>query len=480
MCHKIVIFVFIVAPQAWAASLDTVEIAGDVLADKIGGGLLGQLLGNLNGLPHEMKYIKEPGRVTHYTPLLPEGARTDDDTDIEWVYIIEMQRSGEVQIPPQRIAELWRKHINGGIWCANLYARGLMDLGLAPPLTGRMGINPWASFNVSGQFICEAFGLVAPGMPQTAARTGLHYTQVAIDGEPAQATQLFTSMIATAFIESDILNLVNAGRAAVDPKSEIYQVTGDVLDWWKANPGNWRATWDQIREKYMRYDGDVRDRNGCQLNTAAVISALLYGQRDFVETIRHAFNFGWDADCNAATAGTIIGVIKGRRWILEQGWTIADRYQNRSRPGMPSDETITRYSERLADVAANIILANGGSQTGADGRKVYRIRLQKPAMIEPLVRPDDRLAELRQTLLPDIEKDLAGDSEARAGAAYLALCLGQAERLSKERPQDWSKSIDALNRHRSVIENIFKAPDPIGSSLQAKARAMGLQSRPSR
>ena len=62
--------------------------------------MLGQLIGNLNGLPHEMKYIDEPGKVQSYTPSLPDGARTDDDTDLEWVYISEIQRSGEAFLPP--------------------------------------------------------------------------------------------------------------------------------------------------------------------------------------------------------------------------------------------------------------------------------------------------------------------------------------------------------------------------------------------
>jgi hypothetical protein len=38
------------------------EIPGDVLQDKIRGGLLGQILGNLNGLPHEMKVHPRAGQ----------------------------------------------------------------------------------------------------------------------------------------------------------------------------------------------------------------------------------------------------------------------------------------------------------------------------------------------------------------------------------------------------------------------------------
>ncbi|KPK35027.1 MAG: hypothetical protein AMJ65_17665, partial [Phycisphaerae bacterium SG8_4] len=166
-----------------------VEMSAEKLEDKIRGGLLAQLLGNLNGLAHENKYYDEPGNVTEYTPSLSGGARTDDDTDIEWVYIVAMQREKTAMLAPQQITDLWKKHINQSIWCSNLYVRRLMDIGIDPPLTGSLVLNPWANFNISGQFVCESFGLIAPAMPQTAARIGLNYTHVSIDGEPAQTTQ---------------------------------------------------------------------------------------------------------------------------------------------------------------------------------------------------------------------------------------------------------------------------------------------------
>ncbi|MBN1457878.1 MAG: hypothetical protein JW912_08500, partial [Sedimentisphaerales bacterium] len=192
-------------------SAGVITLTADQMRDKIRGGLLGQLLGNLNGLEHEFKYFDSPGNVESYTPALPKGAWTDDDTDFEWVYIYIMQQENEIFLSPSRIATLWKERINRRIWCANLYARRLMDLGFEPPLTGNTKLNPWAHFNISGQFLCETFGLIAPAMPRTAAAIGLNYTRVAIDGEPAQATQLFTGMIATAFVCDDIDEIIDAG-----------------------------------------------------------------------------------------------------------------------------------------------------------------------------------------------------------------------------------------------------------------------------
>jgi hypothetical protein len=451
-----------------------VEMSEDVLVDKIQGGLLGQIFGNLNGLPHELKYNKAPGNVTSYIPGLPEGARTDDDTDIEWTYICAMQKSGELFLPPERIVELWQAHINGYIWCANAYARRLMDVGIEPPLTGRIAVNPWSVFNISGQFVCEAFGLISPGMPQTASRIGLHYTHVTIDGEPAQTTQLFDTMIAMAFIETDVEKIVAAGLAAVDPRSDIHSVVTDVQQWAEKYPDDWRKTWHAIHEKYARYGG-MRDFNGHELNTAAIIGALLYGRGDFVETIRLGFNFGWDADCNAATAASIVGVIKGRRWMEAQGWTVRDVYKNITRPGMPEDETITSYGDRLVSLAKDVIRRNGGAIQTVDGKTMVRIRTQKPANVEPLPQPLDRMEELRKDWVGTVRKELTGTPQQRARAAYLAICLGEAEALAKDQPEAWKQATEALQQYPKLVKAVFQAPKPASDVLQQRAKAAGLK-----
>src|SRR3954471_24468251 len=344
-----------------------IEIQAAVLEDKIRGGMLAQVIGNLNGLPHEFKYINDPGKVEHFTPSLPNGALTDDDTDIEWVYLREIARSGNNLIPADRIASLWKRHINRRIFCANRYARDLMDLGLEPPWTGNVGLNPWSDFKISGQFICESFGLMSPAMPQTAARLGLHYTRVAIDGEPAQATQLFTTMIATAFVENDIDNILDAGMKAVDPHSKIAEVVTTVRGLCRDNPTDWKKTRLAMKDRWQTQSGIVRERNGYELNTGCVVAALIYGHKDFVETLRTAFNFGWDADCDAATAATVVGVMKGRRWMNKQGWNIKDIYRNTTRDNMPTDETLTGLENTLVDAARITVKRQGGELISKDG-----------------------------------------------------------------------------------------------------------------
>jgi hypothetical protein len=450
-----------------------VEIDADILEDKIRGGMLAQVIGNLNGLPHEFKYINEPGHVEHFTPSLPKGAFTDDDTDIEWVYLRAISKSGNNFLPNADIAALWKRHINRRIFAANRFARDLMDLGIEPPWTGNVGLNPWSDFNISGQFICESFGLISPAMPQTAARLGVHYTHVAIDGEPAQATQLFTTMIATAFIETDIDKILDAGTAAIDPKSKIADVVTTVRKFCRDNPDDWKRTRLAMKDRWQTHGGIVRDRNGYELNTGCVIAALVYGKKDFVETLRTAFNLGWDADCDGATAATVVGVLKGRRWMNDQHWNIKDVYRNTTRDDMPNDETLTGL-ENSAIEAARITIKKNGGELIKDGHRIYRIPTETPANIEPLATGAAQLDSLRKHFAPQLEKDLAVPGVTRARAAYIAICLGETKQLKRVSPKEWSAAIAELEKYPAVIHNAFKSPTPIGDPLRRETEEAGL------
>ncbi|MBS1877503.1 MAG: ADP-ribosylglycohydrolase family protein [Acidobacteria bacterium] len=464
---------------AQTRSKGAVEIPADLIDDKVRGGFLGQVIGDLNGLKHEMKYILEPGNVEQYTPSLPDGAWTDDDTDVEWPYIVEMERSKQVMIPYPRVAEVWKQHINRRIWCSHLYLRQILDIGVEPPLTGRLEINPWADFNLSGQFVSESWGLISPGMPQTAARIGSHYTHVSVDGEAVQAAQMMAAMIAAAFFTNDMEKILDAGAASVDSRSVMREIVTDVRRWWRENPRDWRVTRKLTKDKYCKFGGhDMRDRNGVWLNGASTIAALQYGDGDFVQTVRSAFNLGWDADNNAATSGTILGVMKGYKALKSQGWDIKDLYRNTSRDNMPDGETITSYSDRMVALARLNIAEHGGALTTLKGQTVYRIKTETAANVEPLADPKKQYTALRAELKRSIAKSVASgvNAQERARGAYLAICLDLAPELRQAHPKEWRQALDALKEYPRVLQVMFfEAPFPAGEAIRKKAVEAGLE-----
>ena len=452
------------------AEKEIITLPAELVVDKIRGGMLGMMIGNMNGWPYEFKFYGNYGDVKTYTPSLPEGAQTDDDTDFEWVYIYHMQKARNAYLPYREIDAYWKTSINDGIWCANRFARYLMDLGIQAPMTGSVVLNPWAAFNVSGQFISESFGLVAPAMPQTAAKIGLHYTQVAIGYEPAQTTQFFTSMISTAFIESDINKILDAGIASLDTKSIIVSVVTDVRKWHSQNPENPAETLRLLHGKYVLNDELVRNQNGSVLNTGAIIASFLYGNGNFAETIRHSMNFGYDADCNAATLGTLMGAIYGHKRILNEGWNIVDQYKNTKRDKMPMDETIISFADRVIDIFEMVNQDNGGSKSVVNNIVIYSIPVEKPASVFKLITFDEEKAVLRKMVENDIVTGLnSGKKQEMARSAYLAVSLDMTRDLKNRYPKQWKVACYNLSGYWKVIANIFHS-DGFKSLVELKGK----------
>jgi hypothetical protein len=277
-------------------------------------------------------------------------------------------------------------------------------------------------------------------------------------------------MISTAFIESDINKILDAGVASLDPKSIMVQIIADVRKWHSQNPDNPAETHRLLYEKFVLKDELTRNRNGSELNTAANIASILYGNGNFSETIRHAMNFGYDADCNCATLGTLMGTIYGHRRMLNQGWQIVDRYKNTTRDNMPMDETIISFADRVVDVFEMINQEKGGSKTIENNTVVYNIPSEKPASVINLLTYDEEKIALKNSLDKDIESNLlSGKKQEMARAAYQAVALDLAKELKKKYPKQWKEACYNLSGYWKVISNIFHS-DGFKSLVQLKEK----------
>ncbi len=338
---------------------------------------------------------------------------------------------------------------------------------------------------MSGQFLCETFGLIAPGMPQFAAKMALNYTTVTINNEPAQTTQLFTGMIATAFVEDDIEDILSAGIAQLDKSSDIFKVVEDARNWHQEYPENWLKARLLLRDKYTQEDGRVRDFNGHELNTGAIILSLLYGKGDFVETLKLAFGMGWDADCNAATVGTIVGVMNGYRNMLSdndrfsQPWQIVDRYKNVTRDNMPDDETITSFADRIVELFEMVNEEKGGSKKVKNNVMVYQIPIEQPASVLPIYSIAEQKRSLQAEFEQQVEEDLLnGNREERARAAYLAVCLDMDDNLSKKYKKEWKQACYDLSGYWKIMNNIFFGDFESLTQFRRKFQSAGFVSLP--
>jgi len=436
---ELALAVFVLASSA-ARGAEVQRLSKGELLDRIRGGWAGQMIGNAGGLPYEFKYTDSPGPLPDFVPHLPR-ARTDDDTDIEWTHFHAMDRLGTLDVPYPELAREWVRSINRGIWVSNDLARKFIGQGVVPPWTSHAALNPHAKYNLSGQFCAEAFGFLAPGLPDAAARIGSHYVRISIRGEPMQACAFTTSMIALAFLERDVERLVVRSLAAVDPASQHAEMVRAVLAWHRENPEDWTATRACIQAKYRDQRG--WNMNATVTNGAFVVAALLYGRGDFLQTLRIAFAIGYDTDCNGATCGAVLGVLHGAKALeAHPGWVLPTVYENASRDGLPKTETLDDLVALSARLAEKAILANGGTREGDGDQSVYTIPIREPSLFERLEpAPTETREAVEEAIDQEALRNLATGTPAARIFAAIRLTLHRGPRLS---PAEMARVREAL------------------------------------
>ena len=371
-------------PSKKKSDKSTIKISREEIFDKIYGGWVGMLIGGLEGLPHEFKYNGEPRATLPDFSYLPKGARSDDDNDFELTHLYFMDKENVLKIPYLRIAEIWKANMEKGIWVANLKAFELMKGGMIPPATGIPENNPYSIFNLSAQFCTESYGLISPGMPQTANQIGNYYAHIAVCCEPIQAAQFWTSLISLNMLhKGSVAEIIPKALQSVDPNSVMIELVNDAVTAYRNHTVDWKEARQMI---FKKWNGEKKwNTNSTPLNGGMVILSLLYGEGDFYKTLQYAMALGLDADCNAATAGAIVGSNMGFKKITElKGFNMPDNYLNKTRPQLPATMKISEQAEIMTRLCERAITENGGEILSKKGKTFYMIKLQKPQIQESL------------------------------------------------------------------------------------------------
>ncbi len=391
----------------------TYKIQVSELRDKIAAAWIGQMIGNMYGLPHENKYINAPGPEKWpygYSKSLDkllkyQGAFSDDDTDVEYMYLLQMEKYGH-EPSYEQLREAWMYHIRDRVWLANRGALGLMHFGFTPPFTGSKEINPhW--YQIDPQLINEIWAFSAPGMVKYASQKSDWVGRITSDDWGVEPTIHYGAMYAAAFFEKDIRKLIEIGLKELPQNGRYAQTVRDIIALHKKNPNNWQASWKEMAEKYYINEPDLTKTIwNANLNGACAILAMLYGNGEFQRTLDLSCAMGFDADNQAATVAGLLGVINGMKglpsnlYLPIEGWKLPfnDKYINITRYDLP-DASINNMIDRTLKTSMNLIIAKGGKLSGSKGNETLTINANAifDAPLEFSMGPTARI-EVNQTI----------------------------------------------------------------------------------
>jgi hypothetical protein len=291
---------------------ETRRLSRAELRDKIRGAWAAQMIGVSYGAPTEFKTC---GKIIE-GPIKGDALTNAIDQDDLYVEMTFAQVMDEVGLDAA-VADYGEAFKNSKyqLWHANAAARRNLNRGIRAPMSGHPKYNLHAD-DIDFQIEADFFGVMCPGLPRASNAFCERVGRVMNYGDGLYGGMYIAGMYSAAFFESDPRKVVEAGLACIPADSPYAKVVSDVLQWSAEEPKDWRKVWHKIEDKWNKHDvcpvGVERPYNiDAKLNGAYVAMGLLYGNRQWQETMEVATRCGQDSDCNPASALGVLGAMLG-------------------------------------------------------------------------------------------------------------------------------------------------------------------------
>lgn len=324
-----------------AKGIEDIPFDGD-LYDRIYGGWLGRCAGCLFGKPYEgwrrekiYNLLKATDNFppTHYTTTdgyadvfaaldidpniawinnvsyMPE----DDDTNYPLIALKLLERNGR-DFTSGDVANTWLKDLPiFHLFTAERIAyRNLVNL-REPPESGHYH-NPCREW-IGAQIRADFMGYINPGRMSTAADMAWRDAVVTHVKNGVYGEMMIAAMISAAFTTTDIRAIIQAGLDVIPQNCRLRTEIDEALSWYDGGISETEAL-ERIAAKWD--ETNLHDWCHTISNAVICVTALVYGEGDFTHTLSVSLRGALDTDCNAATVGSILGVMMGAKALPAQ------------------------------------------------------------------------------------------------------------------------------------------------------------------
>ncbi|MEU6367326.1 ADP-ribosylglycohydrolase family protein [Streptomyces sp. NPDC046931] len=355
-------------------------LVGADLRDRILGGWLGRIAGNMLGKPVERgevwtrdridRYLRRAGALplTDYLPepatesealdLRPEwrqcvrgrihGSCRDDDIDYAILGLDLLERHG-FGFSTEQVGELWLLRMPYlQTFTAERAAYRNLANGLKPPLTATFD-NPYQEW-IGALIRADVHGWTWPGDPPRAAALARRDAVLSHTGNGVYGAMWAAALISAAFTAPTVRDALDTALAVIPASSRLARTVRRVISLHET-----RLSWEETLDTVSVETAGLGWIHTVP-NAAVLTAGLLYGDGDFTRTIALTVRGGLDTDSNGATAGSVAGVLTGAAAIPAH-WT--DPLQDRVRSAVFGFDGI-RITE-LAERTLRLAEAAGGA-----------------------------------------------------------------------------------------------------------------------
>ncbi|NEB78486.1 ADP-ribosylglycohydrolase family protein [Streptomyces sp. SID14478] len=313
-----------------------------VLADRVLGGWLGRIAGNMLGKPVEQGEVWTRERIDRYlrqaealplTDYLPEppsddvevalrpewrrcvrgrihGSCRDDDVDYAVLGLHLLETHG-FSFTTEQVGELWLLRLPYlQTFTAERAAYRNLASGLKPPLTATYD-NPYQEW-IGALIRADVFGWTSPGVPRRAASLARRDAVLSHTGNGVYGAMWAAALVAAAFTAPTPRAALDAALTVIPASSRLARVVRRTVSLHDS-----RLTWEETLATVEEETGGLGWIHTVP-NAAVITAGLLYGDGDFTRTVTLTVRGGLDTDSNGATAGSVAGVLCGAAAVPDQ------------------------------------------------------------------------------------------------------------------------------------------------------------------
>jgi ADP-ribosylglycohydrolase len=254
--------------------------------------------------PTAIRYMLNQCR--QYTRDEMDGVPLDDDIIYTLLGVMTLEECG-LNFTSEDIGRMWDKYL---AWIYKDMEWPLKRY-LADGYVGMAAENSPYSQLICASIRCDPYGYVSPGWPEIAATFGYRDAFMSHRRSGIYGSMFFSAAIAAAFCVDHPVKALEIGLTEI-PKD--CQFARDVQ--WALEIGNNIKNYREARAAVDVHFGETAlNTVHISLNACLTILGLMIGGTDFTRLISETVAMGYDNDCTAATAGSIVGAIVSKRGI---------------------------------------------------------------------------------------------------------------------------------------------------------------------
>ncbi|MDP7639778.1 MAG: ADP-ribosylglycohydrolase family protein, partial [Candidatus Hydrogenedentes bacterium] len=307
----------------------------EVYRDRLEGALLGRMAGNILGAPVEFwriskmealakengddfppidywSYVPEPkqtryrmNRREEYTRSGLAGVPVDDDIAYTLLGLLILEDHG-AGFTTEDVGEAWLKYVPYAYTAEEVALENLRK-GIPASRAGNTN-NPYCEW-IGADIRADPWGYLAPGWPERAAEMAYRDAYISHRRQGIYGSMFFAAAIAGAFEVDDPVDALRVGLSEIPRHCALakalrwaLRVAPEIKDYRQA-----RAA---VRAKFKGMSPVHTINNAC-----LSVWGITIGRTDFTRVIGETVAMGMDNDCTAATVGSIVGAVVGKKGI---------------------------------------------------------------------------------------------------------------------------------------------------------------------